>query len=63
MIAHRVVYLCSAGAIACALFVFLGALTACGGGECDKSCDDIAAQAHGQQSIEPVHCAASEVCS
>ena len=57
---HRIAYTLCAGIIACGLFVML---TACGGGECDKSCEDIAAQAHGDKSIEPVHCAASEVCS
>lgn len=57
---HRVAYLCGAGSIACALFILL---TACGGGECDKSCDDIAAQADGRVTIEPVHCSASGICS
>ena len=60
---HRVAYLCGAGSIACALFILLSTLTACGGGECDKSCDDISAQAHGDKSVEPVQCTASGVCS
>lgn len=57
---HRIVYLFCAGIIAYGLSILL---TACGGGECDKSCDDVAAQAHGVETVQPVNCAASGSCS
>jgi hypothetical protein len=57
---HRLYYTCRAALIVIGASILL---TACGGGECDKSCDDIAAQADGRMTIEPVHCSASGVCS
>lgn len=56
---HRVAYLCGAGSIACALFIVL---TACGGGECDTSCQHDLAQAQGHATILPVECEASGAC-
>lgn len=50
--------------VICTIVVALGCfiLVGCGGGACDADCKSVLAQAHGEQTVQPVECAASASC-